>query len=318
MKVSYGLPTHHVDPASGLATGEAVVSLSQAAEAAGFDAVYVTEHPFPEDGWLAGGGHHALDPMVALAVAGTATERVRLHTNLFIPAYRNPFLAAKAISSLDVLTGGRVILGVGSGYLEGEFKALGVDMASRNDATDDAIAAMKAAWTGESVTMEGPGYVVEGNTMLPRPAQQPHPPIWIGGNSRRAIRRAVELGQGWSPFPNPPSVAARTRTAPLLTPEDLAGQLDYARAYAAEVGRTEPLEVAFIPKGLSMRQREGGLRADEVISSCAALSAVGVGWVTVAFPGDDVAAQLEAIAEFGEAVLPAVAALEAPAVLGRG
>jgi probable F420-dependent oxidoreductase len=316
VKVSYGLPTHHVDPASGLATGEAVVALSQAAEAAGFDAVYVTEHPFPADDWLAGGGHHALDPMVALAVAGTATERVRLHTNLFIPSYRNPFLAAKAISSLDVLTGGRVILGVGSGYLEGEFKALGVDMASRNDATDEAIRAMKAAWTGESVVLEGQGWAAEGNTMLPRPLQQPHPPIWIGGNSKRAIRRAVELGQGWSPFPNPPSVAARTRTAALLTPEDLAGQLDYAREHAAKVGRTEPLEVAFIPKGLSMRQREEGLQVEQVVSSCTALSEVGVGWVTVAFPGDDVGAQLESIAEFGESVLPAVAPLQAPTVCG--
>src|SRR5207247_1106309 len=97
----------------------------RAGEAAGLDAVFGTEHPFPGDAWLAHGGHHALDPLVALSFAAAATTRLRLQTNLYIAAYRNPFLSAKAVATLDVLSGGRVILGVGTGHLGPEFVALG-------------------------------------------------------------------------------------------------------------------------------------------------------------------------------------------------
>ncbi len=136
MRLSVGLPTHRVDRADEFVTADAVAQLAAAAEAAGFDAVFVTDHPFPTDGWLAHGGHHALDPLVALAFAAAATRTLRLHTNLFVLAYRNPFVSAKAIATLDVLSGGRVILGVGAGYLEGEFDALGAPFDERNDATD--------------------------------------------------------------------------------------------------------------------------------------------------------------------------------------
>ncbi len=302
MRFSYGLPTHMVGSGAELVSGEAIAELAKAAEQVGFDAAYVTEHPFPADDWLAKGGHHALDPMVALAVAGAATTTLRLHTNLFIPAYRNPFLAAKAIATLDVISGGRVILGIGSGYLQGEFEALGADFSNRNDVTDRALEAMKAAWRGESLSMVGPGFSAPGNTMLPRPLQRPHPPIWVGGNSRRAIRRAVELGDGWCPFPNPAKTASRTRTAVITGAADLEVQLRYAAQHAEEVGRTEPLEVVFIPEGLAMGAKE--MDAGRVVASCEELAAIGVGWVTVALPGTSRAAQLESIAEFGRDVIP--------------
>ena len=157
MQISYGLPTHRVDRPDEFLTAGAIAELAAAAEQAGFAAVYTTEHPFPGDQWLAHGGHHAVDPMVALSFAAAATSTIRLHTNLFILAYRNPFVAAKSVSTLDVLSGGRVILGVGAGYLEPEFEALGATFAERNDRTDEAIVAMRAAWTGESVSFEGSG-----------------------------------------------------------------------------------------------------------------------------------------------------------------
>ncbi len=272
-----------------------------AAEAAGFAAVYTTEHPFPGDAWLDHGGHHAVDPLVALSFAAAATTSIRLHTNLFILALRNPFMAAKGIASLDVLSGGRLIMGIGAGYLEPEFDAVGASFADRNDRTDEAIAAMKAAWTGESVTFEGTGFRATGNTMLPRPHRRPHPTLWIGGNSRRAIRRAVELADGWSPFPNPARLADRTRTARLETIGDLVESMDYARGYADSVGRVDPLTFVFIPEGLSM----GAATFDEdrVNASIGELEAVGVGWVTVALPGDTRDAQLAAIERFGRAVL---------------
>jgi probable F420-dependent oxidoreductase len=303
--VSYGLPTHRVDRPDEFLTASAVGDLATAAEEAGFAAVYTTEHPFPGDAWLAHGGHHALDPLVALSFAAAATREIRLHTNLFIPAYRNPFLAAKGIASLDVLSGGRVILGIGTGYLESEFAALGATFGERNDRTDDALAAMRDAWSGASVTREGADYRAEGNTMLPRPRQRPHPPIWIGGNSRRAIRRAVESADGWAPFPNPTRVAARTHTAGLETVDDLARSIDWARTHAQSVGRADPLTVVFIPEGLAMG---GGESVDEnrVVSSITALEAIGVSWVTVALPGDSRDQQLSAIERFGGGILRSV------------
>ena len=301
MHVSYGLPTHRIDCGEEFLAPGAIGELSAAAEAAGFAAVYTTEHPFPGDEWLAHGGHHALDPLVALSFAAAATSSVLLHTNLFVPAYRNPFLAAKGIATLDVLSGGRTIIGLGAGYLEAEFDALGADFTGRNDRMDEALVAMEAAWSGESVTFSGTGYRAAGNTMLPRPRQRPRPPLWIGGNSRRAIRRAVESADGWCPFPTPAKYATRTRTAPLESAADLAVALDYARGHAASVGRTEPLTVCFIPDGLSM----GARPVDEgrVIASIRELESIGVTWVSVALPGDTRVDQLAAIERFGTGVL---------------
>ena len=166
MRVSLGLPTHRVDVPE-LVTARAIAIIAAAAEEAGFDAVFVTEHPFPGDEWLASGGHHALDPFVALSFAASATSRIRLQTNLVVPAYRNPFLVAKAAASLDHLSDGRLILGIGSGYLRPEFEALGVAFDERNELTDEAISAMRAAWTGRSVTRSGRHWRAEANTMLP-------------------------------------------------------------------------------------------------------------------------------------------------------
>jgi len=304
VRVSYGLPTHRVDCGEEFLAPGAIGELAAAAESAGFAAVYTTDHPFPGDEWLAHGGHHALDPLVALSFAAAATSRVLLHTNLFVLAYRNPFLAAKGIATLDVLSGGRTVVGLGAGYLEAEFEALGAPFADRNDRMDEALAALDAAWSGTSVAFEGTGYRAPGNTMLPRPRQRPRPPLWIGGNSRRAIRRAVEAADGWSPFPNPARLATRTRTAPLESSADLAVALDYARSHAARVGRTEPLTVCFIPDGLSMGS--GPVDEERVLASIGELAAIGVGWVSVALPGDTRDAQLAAIESFGRSVLASV------------
>jgi probable F420-dependent oxidoreductase len=307
VNVSYGLPNPSTDTSDGAGGFTLVKELAAAAEDAAFDAIYASEHPFPGDKWLAHGGHHAFDPVVALSFAAAATSRIRLHTNLFVASYRNPFLGAKSIATLDVLSGGRVELGIGTGYLEDEFAALGVPFDHRNELTDEALVAMKAAWSGESVSMDGRDFTASGNTMLPRPVQQPHPPIWIGGNSRVAIRRAVDHAQGWSPFPNPRRLAARTRTAPLDSTEDLLVRLSYAADYAASVGRTEPLDVMFIPTGLSTLDSD--FDEETVLHSCEQLAAAGVSWIAVAFPGDTVEEQLSSIDHFGRGVLRSIRSL---------
>jgi probable F420-dependent oxidoreductase len=302
MKASVGLPTHRLERGDEFVGGEAVATMARAAEAAGFDAVFVTEHPFPGDAWLAHGGHHALDPLVALSFAAAATTRLRLQTNLYIAAYRNPFLSAKAVATLDVLSGGRVILGVGAGYLEPEFAALGVNMEERNELTDEAMLAMKAAWSGESVTFEGLRFNAPGNTMLPRPVQRPHPPLWVGGNSRRAVRRAVEHADGWAPMPNPARSASRRRTPPLESLDDLRKGIAYAHEHGAAVGREAPLDVAFMPLGADMFSAAPP-DPDAVVASVAELAAAGVTWIVTGVPGETRTEFVENLARYGEEVL---------------
>ncbi|MAG29363.1 MAG: LLM class F420-dependent oxidoreductase [Deltaproteobacteria bacterium] len=303
MKFSLQLPTDRVDNMVDFGTAEAIAEIARATEDAGYDACFVTEHPFPADEWLASGGHHALDPFVSLAVAASATSRLLLHTNILVLAYRNPFLTAKAVASLDAVSGGRVIVGTGAGYLKGEFAALGAPFDDRNDRSDDALVAMKAAWRGESVTMTKPGFEAVGNTMLPTPVQQPHPPIWVGGNSQRAIRRSVDFAQGWSPFPLPATGAGRTRTSAIESVEDLAAGVVRMKEYARERGRSEPLDVNFVPFGLSMNTRS--LPDDAVLhEQFTALAEAGVTWVTLGLPTPNRSAYLESLARFAETFLP--------------
>jgi probable F420-dependent oxidoreductase len=275
MRFTIGLPTDHVSHASEFVTGAAIMECAAAAEAAGFDACFVTDHPAPDSKWLAGGGHHALDPFVALSFAAAATSRLRVQTHILVLPYRNPLLTAKSVLSLDVLSGGRVILGVAPGYLKPEFAALGVDFDERNELTDEAIDVMRRVWTEDSVVAEGRHFRTRGTTMLPHPPQQPHPPIWIGGNSTAAIRRAAERGQGWVPFPNPGGLTSRVRTPELSNVDELARRMQILLDHAAEIGRTDPIDVCFSPFAE---------HASEVVDELHALEALGVTWAVLHGP----------------------------------
>lgn len=298
MRFSVQLPTHRVDRDGEFVTGGAIAEMARTAEAAGFAACFVTDHPFPGDRWLAGGGHHALDPLVALSFAAAATQRIRLQTHVLVLPYRNPFLVAKAAASLDRLSQGRLILGTSAGYLKSEFRALGADFEHRNEIADESIRAIRRAWSEDGIELEGRGFSARGNTMLPRPVQQPHPPIWVGGNSRLAIRRAVELGEGWVPFPNTREFASRQRTAAIETTDDLRERLAYARAHAERVGRSEPLDVCFAPLGADMHSQRGPTR-DRVMEQARELEPLGVGWMTVSFPARSRDAWCQAVSDFG-------------------
>lgn len=302
VRFSVQLPTDRVARGEEFVSGPAVAELARAAEGAGFDACFVTDHPFPGDRWLAGGGHHALDPFVALSFAAAATTRLRVQTHVLVLPYRNPFLVAKAAASLDVLSGGRLILGVSAGYLKSEFQALGADFEARNELADEAIRALKAAWSAEGVAFRGRHFEARGNTMLPRPLQKPHPPIWVGGNSRRAIRRAVDQADGWVPFPTQPGGSRFVRTARLESLDDLRERLAYLRAYASSRQRSTGLDVALVPFGLDMfasgpfdaaRFREGALE----------LSELGVSWLTLSLPSGERAEYQREAERFGREVI---------------
>ncbi len=283
MRFTLQLPTDKVAQLAEFSTSAAIGEMARAAEDAGFDAAFVTDHPAPGDRWLASGGHHALDPFVALACAAAATTHLRLQTHVLIAAYRNPFLVAKALASLDVASGGRVIAGTAAGYLEPEFAALGARYDERNELADELLIALKRIWSEAGLSLAGRHFSASGNTALPRPLQLPHPPLWIGGNSRRAIRRAVELGDGWLPFPAPGKMAKRVGTAAMENEDDLARGLAYAREHARSVGRTAPLDVCFSPFGLDMRA-DGVPEPASVLAAAERLGALGVTWLAITLP----------------------------------
>ncbi len=299
MHFSVSLPTERIDRAAEFVTQAAVAEFAVAAEDAGFDACYVTDHPFPPHRWLHGGGHHALDPFVALSFAAAATSTLRVQTHILVLPYRNPFLVAKSVLSLDVLSGGRVILGVAAGYLKGEFAALGADFDARDEVTDGAIRAMKLAWASDDITLEGRGFRALGSSMGFRPVQRPHPPIWIGGNSRTAIRRAVELGDGWVPFPNPAAMSKYTRTPAMETLDDLAGRIALAREHAAATGRRKPFEICY--SLIMLGERPTG--AADALDRIAKLQELGVTWLTVGFSGETRRDYIAAMQRFARDVM---------------
>ncbi len=288
-----GLPTHRVDLGDEFVTAPAVTELAAAAERAGFSAVFTSDHPAPPVEWLAGGGHQTLDPFVVLSVAAGATTRLRLHTNLFIPAYRHPLIGAKQVASLDRMSGGRLILGVGAGYVEAEFTAVGADFAGRNDGLDAAIRQMRAAWSGDPV---------DGVVQLPTPAQPGGPPIWIGGNSTRAMRRAIELGDGWGPMPSPRRAHRALRTPGIESLDELRKRLDLFAQLKSQAGVDRAIDICFMPAGLDMFNQAAPDPA-RVLDELAALDALGVTWATVMLPGETCRNLLVSIEAFGADVL---------------
>ena len=281
------LPTDRVADGEEFVSPEAIAEMARAAEEAGFDSCTVTDHPFPVQRWLDGGGHHALDPFVALSFAAAATSRIRLQTHILVLGYRNPFLTAKAALSLDILSRGRLTLGVGSGYLRGEFEALGADFENRGVVADETIVAMKRAFTEDAVAQRGTHFEARG------------PPIWVGGNSRAAIRRAVDHGEGWLPFPNTKEMSPFTRSPALTSLADLESRIAWATRYAEKVGRTTPLAVGYSLDGMSAAETT----AADSIARVRNLEGIGVSWVGTGFPAREREAFCQAVRAFGRDVI---------------
>lgn len=244
MRINVTLPFDQIEYGEEFLLPEAVTEIGAVVERVGFNGCNVTDHPCPAGRWLDAGGHYAQDPFVMLSFVAAATRTVRLQTGILVLPYRNPFITARAVATLDVFSGGRVTLGIGAGYMKGEYFALGVDFERRNEIVDEYLAALKTAWTADEFSFKGTGYEARGSRILPRPLQKPHPPLFIGGNSHRAIRRAVEFGDAWYPFFTPPGLSATSRTAPLTNEADLAVALQYLRDHCEKVGREQPPEIA--------------------------------------------------------------------------
>lgn len=256
MKVNIPLPFDlHADPEE-FWTMDAVREVGATVEQAGYHAGLVTDHPAPTGRWLDSGGHLAHGPLVMLSMFAAHTSTVKLQTGIIVLPYRNPFILARDAATLDRFSNGRLILSFGAGYLKGEYRALGVPFDKRNDLMDDYLVALDKALSQEEFQHEGDGYIAFGNRILPGPVQRPRPPMLVGGNAPRAIRRAVELADGWNPFFTAAPIQAKdaagnttqgavntTRTFAMEGEEDLKRGIDYMLAHADKIGRKDPPQV---------------------------------------------------------------------------
>jgi probable F420-dependent oxidoreductase len=301
MKFALGVPLMHGGQEGAFLSQDAIVELARDAEAAGWDAIYLTEHPIPGDKWLENGGHHAVDPFVGLAFAAAVTTHLRLLTNLTVLPYRNPFMLAKTVATLDRLSNGRVLLGVGTGYLKPEYFAVGVDFEERNDLFDESIEVLRQTWTGKTVNYEGRHFNARGVSALPVPAQDPVP-IWLGGNSKLSRRRVVEKAQGWMPMPNPAAHAKATRSPALETLDQLAEMLAYVHEHAEKVGRTDPIDVMFMCFDGGVPESPD-FQLQQHVDALHAQAAIGVTWTAVngADGGREIA--LDTVARYGRDVI---------------
>jgi probable F420-dependent oxidoreductase len=224
-----------------LSRPDAVAQAVQAAEAAGFDSVWAGEHLVLPDPQVPPSPmapqDPALDSLLALTWAAAHTTTIRLATGIVILPQRNPVVLAKQVATLDVLSGGRVMLGVGAGYLEPEFRALGANFADRGAVTDEYLNAMQALWYDEHPSYQGRFAAFSGVDAYPRPVQQPIPLI-VGGHSAPAYRRAVAYGQGWYGYWLTPEQAATS----------VAGLAEATRHLPRPAG-SGPVEISVTPRG---------------------------------------------------------------------
>jgi probable F420-dependent oxidoreductase len=307
MKITLAIPID-IDDKAEFQNTAAAVEIAQAAERAGADAVNLTDHPAPTHKWRQGGGHDALDPFAGLAFVAAATTKVRLHTNLIVLPYRNPFLTAKSAATVDVLSNGRLIMGIGVGYMRGEYQALGIDFETRGAAMDETLVTMKAAWGEEPATMQGARFLATGIYARPRPVQQPNPTIWSGGNSDRAIRRAAEHCDGWSPFFAEALLSKTARTEEMTTVEQLKDKIGKLRVQLERVGRTRPFDVCIGPKdGLKDRS---AAEVDRYVNEAGRLAEIGVTWMGAGGPHSSRQAWLEHVQWMGEELFPKLHALK--------
>jgi probable F420-dependent oxidoreductase len=174
-----------------------ILEVVRHAEARGLDSVWVTDHVIvPHDSGVIY-HDHMLDPLAMLPWLAGVTERIALGTSVVILPYRSPIPVAKLLASVDVLSGGRLIVGVAIGWLEGEFAALGVPFRERASRSDEALELIRALWTEEQPKLTTRHHRLENLQVSPMPLQKPRPSLWIGGNSEGAFRRVARLGDGW-------------------------------------------------------------------------------------------------------------------------
>lgn len=309
-RLSYGMQlpvqsqsTMFAEPWEAEAGPADLVEIARAADRLGFAYIAVCDHVAIPRRLADAMGTVWYDPVATLAYLAAATERVRLLSHVAVAALRHPLLSAKQYATLDHLSGGRLILGVGAGHVREEFEALGVDFAARGALLDETVDALKAALgPGEFPEFRGERFAFAGLGQAPRPVQTPRPPIWVGGSSAAAVRRAAVRGDGWLPQGDPrdrlPGQIARLREL-----RARAARHDPACAEPAEIGAiAEPLYVG--EPGWEVGRRTLAGRPDRLAESLRAYAAMGVDQIQVRFRCRGRAELIDQMAAFAADVAP--------------
>lgn len=235
--MDYGIVLPHFGSFAREEATHRVVAAAEAAEALGYSTVWVVDHVvFPEklEGYAFNPLDPILEPMTVLAALALKTTRVKLGTAVLVLPYRHPLYTAKVLSTIDVLSGGRLVVGVGAGWLEGEFNAFGVPITERGSRTNETIDALKALWTQETPSYSGKHFQFSNIKALPRPIQKPRPPILIGGMTPGALQRTARRGDGW--------------IAMGKGPDDIKAPFDTLRELTVKAGRKpEELQINMLP-----------------------------------------------------------------------
>jgi probable F420-dependent oxidoreductase len=265
---------------------DALVRVARACEDAGFDYVAVCDHVAIPTDKAEAMSTEWWDTVATLSYLAAVTTRIRLLSHVYVVPYRHPLLVAKAWATLDRLSGGRAILGAGVGHVEGEFAALGIDFGDRGGALDEALDAIRSAFTDEVTSHQGRRWSYAGVGARPRPVQE-RLPIWVGGSSAPALRRAATKGDGWLPQGPPeggmPAAIARVR------------ELRQQGPLAAR-----PLTVGALSGPLALAN------TDKVAGYLRRYREMGVDQIQVGFPSASVDELCDRIAEFAADVAPLV------------
>ena len=266
--------------------GDAILAAARAAEAAGFDWVSCSDHPMVPVSRAEAMGPTWYDAGSTLAFVAGVTSRIRLLSHVLVLPYRHPLLVAKQYGTLDHLSGGRVILGVGSGHLKPEFKTLGADFERRGRVSDEYMRAIAAAWEQDVARFDGDTISFRDVMVSPRVSQRPRPPFWVGGNSPAALRRAARLGEGWVPWQ--------------LGPDEFAGLAERAGRLREESGRSGHFELV-APLGAAPQAR-----ADAIAAEAKRWRAAGATSFHVGIGADSLQEFLGRLAWFGAEVAPRI------------
>jgi probable F420-dependent oxidoreductase len=313
MRYGFYLPTR-----GPTATREGILALAREGERLGLHSAMAADHivfpvasrstyPYTLDGKHPSAGD-ALETFSMLAVVAGATERLRLVTSVLVLPYRNPVLTAKMAASLDVLSGGRLTLGVGTGWLEEEFTALNAPaFAARGVVTDEWIAIFKQLWSQSPASFDGRYYRYADIRCEPFPLQKPHPPIWIGGHSRAALRRAAQYGDGWHPVG---AIAASP-----LPPDEMRTHLDTLKRLTDAEGRdfsalTVSYKAALYDAGIATpggSRRPFSGRPEEIAGDIRSFAAIGVHELIFDTRGQSIAESVERLQWFATEVIPLAA-----------
>ncbi|HJZ32081.1 MAG TPA: TIGR03619 family F420-dependent LLM class oxidoreductase [Hyphomicrobiaceae bacterium] len=304
-----------------LTTREAYLTVAKAAETAGFDFLSVNDHivvpqnlrsayPYAAAGVFGAAEHgHAFDQLATIAFLAGCTERLRLLTSVLVVPHRPPIQTAKMLATIDVLSNGRLLVGAGAGWMQEEFELMGLPFAARGRATDEYLEAFRALWTQERPSYRGEHVRFDAHLFYPKPVQRPHPPIWIGGESAAARRRAIRLADAWYPGNN-------NQGRPLDTPERLAAAIAQIRGECEKEGR-DPAELGIAllvqdPFAWRAEPTQDGSRrrlftgsSAEMVADVGALAAIGIDHVAVRFGGTSLAEALARIERFGGEVIAA-------------